>query len=141
MNSRSLPGDVGEEPPGNTISSSHPVRPLANNNVEEPSAVIERGAVLAPMGASSSSSGAAEGGAATAPEQAGPEEQDAGGEEALAARPALTPYTPTRAEREAHEATHMPFRSWCWACVQGRSDNPPHRAVPGVEEATARVTL
>ena len=35
--------------------------------------------------------------------------------------------TPSRAEREAHEATHLPFRSWCEVCVQGRLDNPPHR--------------
>ena len=68
-----------------------------------------------------------------------PTELEVQGEEALAARPALSPYTPTRAEREAHEATRMPFRNWCWACVQGRSDNPPHRAVPGVEEERRRL--
>ena len=60
-------------------------------------------------------------------------------EDAIAARPAATPYTPTRAEREAHEATHLPLRSWCVECVRGRADNPPHRLVPGVEEERRRL--
>mgnify|MGYP002173632995 FL=1 len=28
--------------------------------------------------------------------------------------------------RDAHAATHLPFRSWCDECVQGRRDAPPH---------------
>ena len=28
--------------------------------------------------------------------------------------------TPAKAEREEHEKTHLPFRSWCKACVKGR---------------------
>ena len=57
-------------------------------------------------------------------------------EDAVVPAPARSPCTPTRAEREAHEATHLPFRSWCEVCVQGRSDNPPHRRRPAevVEE-------
>ena len=39
------------------------------------------------------------------------------------------PCAPTKAEREAHEATHLPFRSWCEDCVKGRRDNPPHTRV------------
>ena len=50
-------------------------------------------------------------------------------EEAVAVRPARSPNAPTRAEREEHEATHLPFRSWCSHCVAGRSDNPAHRLV------------
>ena len=45
-------------------------------------------------------------------------------------QPDPLPCTPTRAEREAHEATHLPFRSWCEVCVQGRADNPQHRRRP-----------
>ncbi len=47
-------------------------------------------------------------------------------EEARAARPARDPCAPTQAERDAHAATHLPFRSWCDECVHGRRDAPPH---------------
>ncbi len=47
-------------------------------------------------------------------------------EEARAARPRRDPGAPTQADRDAHAATHLPFRSWCEACVQGRQDAPPH---------------
>jgi hypothetical protein len=30
------------------------------------------------------------------------------------------PKAPTKAEREEHEATHLPFRSWCTHCLRGR---------------------
>ena len=71
----------------------------------------------------------AEGGGAAVGERTG--EGDAAGEEeeAVAVRPARTPCSPTRAEREEHEATHLPFRSWCRFCVSGRSDNPAHRVI------------
>jgi hypothetical protein len=47
-------------------------------------------------------------------------------EEARAARPSRDPGAPTQAQRDAHAATHLPFRSWCDECVQGRRDAPPH---------------
>jgi hypothetical protein len=47
-------------------------------------------------------------------------------EEARAARPARDPGLPTQAERDAHAATHLPFRSWCDECVHGRCDAPAH---------------
>ena len=28
---------------------------------------------------------------------------------------------PTKKEVEEHEVTHLPYRNWCWACVQGRT--------------------
>lgn len=37
-----------------------------------------------------------------------------------------SPKMPTKAEREAHEATHIPFRSWCEDCVKSRARNKPH---------------
>ena len=37
------------------------------------------------------------------------------------------PHRVTQAEREAHEVTHMPYRSWCPHCVRGRGRNTPHR--------------
>ena len=51
-------------------------------------------------------------------------------EDAVVPAPVHSPCTPTRAEREAHEATHLPFRSWCEVCAHGRYDNPPHRHRP-----------
>jgi hypothetical protein len=54
------------------------------------------------------------------------EEDEEGPEEALPAKPAKDPSAPSQAERDAHEATHLPFRSWCAECVCGRRDNPPH---------------
>ena len=32
------------------------------------------------------------------------------------------PSAPTRAQWEEHQANHLPFRSWCTECVQGRMD-------------------
>jgi hypothetical protein len=47
-------------------------------------------------------------------------------DEAREAKPARDPGAPTQAMRDAHAATHLPFRSWCDECVQGRRDAPPH---------------
>ena len=41
------------------------------------------------------------------------------GEEARAPRCARSPLQPTKAEWEAHQATHLPYRSWCRFCVDG----------------------
>ena len=49
-------------------------------------------------------------------------------EEADVARVRLAPKGPTKKEREEHDATHMPYRSWCKHCVRGRAPNNPHRA-------------
>ena len=35
---------------------------------------------------------------------------------------------PTKAEREEHDKTHLPFRSWCRHCVRGRGNELPHRS-------------
>ena len=56
-------------------------------------------------------------------------------EEARPARPARFPVLPTAAERAEHEATHLPFRSWCWFCVCGRRDNQPHTRILHESEA------
>ena len=36
------------------------------------------------------------------------------------------PGCPTRDEIEKHYATHMPYRSWCPVCVQGKGKEQPH---------------
>ena len=37
------------------------------------------------------------------------------------------PGTPTAKEIAEHEITHLPHRSWCAACVAGRSRDRPHK--------------
>ena len=67
---------------------------------------------------------------ADAPRPPGAADDDDEAEEARPPPPNRGPRDPTRAEIEAHQATHLPFRSWCKHCVAGRSDNPPHRRAP-----------
>lgn len=35
------------------------------------------------------------------------------------------------ADVRQHEVTHLCYRNWCWACVQGRGKKKPHRARQG----------
>ena len=37
-----------------------------------------------------------------------------------------SPKEPTQEERLRHEATHVPYRSWCPNCVRGRGRRKPH---------------
>lgn len=53
-----------------------------------------------------------------------PPEQD---EEGRGPRVKKTPKGPTKQEREDHEATHCPYRSWCRHCVRGRARNDQHQ--------------
>ena len=41
------------------------------------------------------------------------------------------PKLPTSAEVEEHNRTHIPFRSWCQWCVEGRGRGDQHRSAPG----------
>ena len=47
-------------------------------------------------------------------------------EEAREPRVLRDPGAPTEAEVEKHNITHMPFRSWCPACVEGKARYKPH---------------
>ena len=47
--------------------------------------------------------------------------------EARRVRALPRPTTPTRAQREEHELTHIPYASWCRHCVKARAMNDPHR--------------
>ena len=70
----------------------------------------------------------------------GDEEEEEEEEEARRARTAKSPMNPTKAMREEHRPTHLPFRSWCRECVEGRLDNPPHRAVKQEERGVPEVS-
>ena len=41
------------------------------------------------------------------------------------------PGAPTEAEVERHNVTHMPFRSWCPACVEGKARDKYHQKAEG----------
>ena len=72
------------------------------------------------------------------------EEEEEVGEEveqAVTVRPARDPKAPTKAEREAHEPTHLPFRSWSTECVAGRRDNPPHTRRKDEERQVPEVSM
>ena len=45
------------------------------------------------------------------------------------AKTLTTPPQPTEAERELHNLTHMPFRSWCKICVQAKARKNYHKQV------------
>ena len=49
--------------------------------------------------------------------------------EAEVQRAAVDPGQPTRGQREEHNLTHFPFRSWCRACVLGRAKDKPSRKI------------
>ena len=51
----------------------------------------------------------------------GPNEESYVGLRSRSAHPA-----PTRAEKEEHDKSHIPYRSWCPFCVAGRRDSPAH---------------
>ena len=54
-----------------------------------------------------------------------------------------SPDTPTASEREIHNLTHWPFRSWCDACVKGRATGQQHKSMVGeyAESQLARVLM
>ena len=49
------------------------------------------------------------------------------GEEGREPRIGAVPNMPSKAEREQHELTHTPYRSWCEHCVRARGRNRPHQ--------------
>ena len=71
--------------------------------------------------------------------------QDHGREDGEGRVPQLlrAPHRVSKEEREAHEVTHTPYRSWCPYCVRGRGRNTPHKT-QGEQQRhgdIARVTL
>jgi len=51
------------------------------------------------------------------------EEEEEEGRVALGKK---SPKDPTQRQREEHERTHLPYRSWCEDCVRSRARNAPH---------------
>ena len=48
-------------------------------------------------------------------------------EEAIPSVGVRRPIAPSRAEREEHDRTHIPYRDWCECCVRGRGQEDAHR--------------
>ena len=48
------------------------------------------------------------------------------------------PLAVSQAEKDEHEKTHIPFRSWCTACVRGRKRKKPHMRRSEEEKAEER---
>ena len=59
-------------------------------------------------------------------------------EEARKPRIKRDPAQPTKAEKEEHDLLHIPYRSWCPACVMGKAVNNPHYRKEEDEERAAR---
>ncbi|MDA8584228.1 hypothetical protein N9L68_08325 [bacterium] len=52
------------------------------------------------------------------------------------------PGSPTKREREEHQATHWPYKSWYRHCVRGRGRNSPHkRRVAEDDDGISRVQM
>ena len=71
----------------------------------------------------------------------GPQNAARAAEEALVARPLRDPGAPTAAERAAHEATRLPFRSWCAECIVGRRDHLPRCRVDHENNTVSEVLM
>ena len=53
------------------------------------------------------------------------------GEGGNTAKIVRSPGTPSKIEREQHNMTHWPYRSWCEHCNKGRGVGQPHRSMKG----------
>ena len=63
--------------------------------------------------------------------------------EAVEVKARRPPREPTEAEWIKHEATHIPYRSWCQQCVRGRGRCKPHhrRTEADPENAVPKVSM
>ena len=51
------------------------------------------------------------------------------------------PILPSKAEVESHNVSHLPFRSWCSACVRGRGLSLCHRNVDTKMKEAAQIPI
>ncbi|CAK0839054.1 unnamed protein product [Prorocentrum cordatum] len=63
-------------------------------------------------------------------------------EDPRAPRAKAIPPTVSKAEWDAHQLTHLPFRSWCESCVAGKAAEDPHRQLQQAPDgATPKVCM
>ena len=77
------------------------------------------------------------------PDEEAEEEPEEEGIESERPKQVRSPGNPTVQEREDHELTHWPYRSWCEACVKARATGQQHRTMKGeyAESTVARVLM
>ena len=51
------------------------------------------------------------------------------------------PPPPDPKEREEHDLTHVPYRSWCEHCVSGNKASAPHRGRDQEERSVPEISL
>ena len=71
----------------------------------------------------------------------GPADEDGDTQEPLARKLASNVKTPTKLEIEDHEKLHLPFRTWCSACVKGRGVASPHSSICRDDPAAPEIFL
>ena len=69
--------------------------------------------------------GEEEAGQGVAEEEDADEEED----EAMRCRVCKDPGEPSQRERDEHDVTHLPFRSWCRVCLEAKGKEDPHKRV------------
>ena len=62
-------------------------------------------------------------------------------EEAIISRALRSPIRPSKEERDAPEVSHLPFRSWCSACVRARATAHGHFVQQHDEEQVSTVSM
>ena len=67
------------------------------------------------------------------------EGEEAGKDDEEGRKPATmrAPHNVSQSERDDHETTHTPYRTWCRYCVLGRGRRSPHKHFDGQEPANA----
>ena len=98
------------------------------------SASDEGDARLAPLRRTLASRTAPDADALALPKVLGPDVDD---NVLLKAQVVKAPRQPSETERQLHNATHLPFRSWCPECVQGRARGKDHAKVEAKEDSVA----
>ena len=61
--------------------------------------------------------------------------------EARSVKTLMDPKQPTKDEVEAHNVNHLPFRSWCPCCVQGKARNIAHRRAAVEEHQVPQIVV
>ena len=127
------------------MNQTHPIRPECNPNIARDSVP------LAPIESTGPESARREGGedeiddddavavevedhqieAAVPPVPISDEDDPTKVRDAVVEKGARDPGQPSKAEREAHNLTHCPYRSWCEHCVRGQAIGRPHRKITG----------
>ena len=97
---------------------------------------------LAPLENQPADPGMADGSSGVAANPETDAEMQREAEEETASKALSSPPQPTPQMIEDHRASgHLPFRSWCPACVRGRGKSVAHKQVDRSEEAVPTISI